>query len=78
MVSSSQCRHKGSLDGEAPWPNFLEYVTLKSPFRQTSVKNTSEYTLLAGATKVYVDGSFIAKATIPLVSPQETFICPLG
>ncbi|TEB35240.1 hypothetical protein FA13DRAFT_1788813 [Coprinellus micaceus] len=44
----------------------------------TSVKNTSEYTLLAGTTKVYVDGSFIAKTTIPLVSPQETFVCPLG
>lgn len=45
---------------------------------KASIKNTSDYTLLAGVTKVYVDGSFIAKATIPLVSPQETFVCPLG
>lgn len=26
----------------------------------------------------YVDGSFISKLDIPLVSPEESFDCPLG
>ncbi|KAJ2925288.1 hypothetical protein H1R20_g11833, partial [Candolleomyces eurysporus] len=43
-----------------------------------NVKNSSEYTLLSGSSNVYVDGSFVAKSNLPLVSPQESFTCPLG
>ncbi|KAF6751361.1 hypothetical protein DFP72DRAFT_1137934 [Ephemerocybe angulata] len=43
------------------------------------IKNTSEFTLLPGASSVYVDGVFIAKSKIQkLVSPQESFTLPLG
>ncbi|TFK22941.1 mucoidy inhibitor A [Coprinopsis marcescibilis] len=42
------------------------------------VKNKSEYALLAGQASVYVDGSFIARTSLPAVSPEETFDCPLG
>ncbi|TFK38963.1 mucoidy inhibitor A [Crucibulum laeve] len=42
------------------------------------VKNESDYTLISGPANVYVDGSFISKTNIPLVTPQETFDCPLG
>ncbi|KAF7340150.1 hypothetical protein MVEN_01933500 [Mycena venus] len=42
------------------------------------ITNESEYTLLAGTASVYVDGSFISRTTVPAVSPQESFDCPLG
>ncbi|KAJ7315018.1 hypothetical protein DFH08DRAFT_820983 [Mycena albidolilacea] len=42
------------------------------------ITNASEYTLLSGTANVYVDGSFIARSTVPSVSPQESFDCPLG
>lgn len=45
---------------------------------QAKIKNASEYTLLPGTSSVYVDGSFISKSEVPLVSPDESFDCPLG
>ncbi|KAJ7100439.1 hypothetical protein C8R44DRAFT_716544 [Mycena epipterygia] len=42
------------------------------------ITNASEYTLLNGTASVYVDGSFISRSTVPAVSPQESFDCPLG
>ncbi|KAK7040202.1 hypothetical protein VNI00_010008 [Paramarasmius palmivorus] len=42
------------------------------------VCNDSEYTLLPGKASVFVDGSFIAKSDVPLVSPLEKFECALG
>ncbi|KAL0946220.1 hypothetical protein HGRIS_012479 [Hohenbuehelia grisea] len=45
---------------------------------KAKVKNASEYTLLSGNASVYVDGSFISKSSVPAVSPQESFECPLG
>ncbi|KAJ7149203.1 hypothetical protein C8R43DRAFT_925110 [Mycena crocata] len=42
------------------------------------ITNASEYTLLHGTASVYVDGSFISRSTVPAVSPQESFDCPLG
>ncbi|TEB24527.1 hypothetical protein FA13DRAFT_1756801 [Coprinellus micaceus] len=44
----------------------------------TRITNSSEYTLLPGSSSVYVDGSFISKSSVPLVSPQESFTCALG
>ncbi|KAG9226905.1 hypothetical protein CCMSSC00406_0003422 [Pleurotus cornucopiae] len=45
---------------------------------KAQVKNVSEYTLVAGPTNVYIDGSFVARSRIPDVSPQESFECSLG
>ncbi|KAF9465728.1 hypothetical protein BDZ94DRAFT_1320028 [Collybia nuda] len=45
---------------------------------KAKIKNASEYTLLQGTASVYVDGSFISRSDVPLVSPQESFDCPLG
>ncbi|KAG6819621.1 hypothetical protein H0H93_010112 [Arthromyces matolae] len=45
---------------------------------KAKVKNASEYTFVPGVGNVYVDGSFISRSDVPLVSPQETFDCPLG
>ncbi|KAJ3526070.1 hypothetical protein NMY22_g10322 [Coprinellus aureogranulatus] len=60
----------------------LSWVTAPSVHTRvhltTFITNTSEYTLLAGTSSVYVDGSFISKSSVPLVSPQESFTCPLG
>jgi uncharacterized protein (TIGR02231 family) len=42
------------------------------------IKNASEYTFLKGQSSIYVDGSFISKSDVPLVSPEESFDCPLG
>ena len=33
---------------------------------------------MRGQSSVYVDGSFISKSDLPLVSPEEIFDCPLG
>ncbi|KAH6907626.1 hypothetical protein BKA70DRAFT_1189603 [Coprinopsis sp. MPI-PUGE-AT-0042] len=65
-----------TLDAEMEWvsiPKREAKVHLKA-----IVKNVSEYTFLAGPASVYVDGSFIARTSLPLVSPDETFDCPLG
>ncbi|KAF4603112.1 hypothetical protein EYR38_003517 [Pleurotus pulmonarius] len=45
---------------------------------KAQVKNTSEYTLVAGPANVYIDGSFVAMRHIPTISPQEIFECSLG
>ncbi|KAI3622101.1 mucoidy inhibitor a [Moniliophthora roreri] len=45
---------------------------------KAKVNNDSEYTLLPGKASVFVDGSFIAKSDVPLVSPLEKFECALG
>ncbi|TFK17639.1 hypothetical protein FA15DRAFT_698379 [Coprinopsis marcescibilis] len=42
------------------------------------IKNSSEFLLLAGPASVYVDGSFISRSSVPAVSPDESFDCPLG
>lgn len=45
---------------------------------QAKIKNASDYTFLKGQSSIYVDGSFISKSDVPLVSPEESFDCPLG
>ncbi|KAJ3505935.1 hypothetical protein NLJ89_g7153 [Agrocybe chaxingu] len=42
------------------------------------IVNASEYTLLPGRTNVYVDGTFTSTMNMFVVSPDETFNCPLG
>ncbi|KAH8828935.1 hypothetical protein DL96DRAFT_1596007 [Flagelloscypha sp. PMI_526] len=67
---------KLKLEATMEWvavPKINSNVYLKA-----KAKNTSEYTLLAGPAKIYVDGSYIATSQLPQVSPQETFDCALG
>jgi len=45
---------------------------------QAKITNASDYTLLPGTASIYVDGSFIAKTQLPIVSPQESFDCSFG
>jgi len=45
---------------------------------KAKIKNASEYTFLRGQSSIYVDGSFISKSEVPLVSPEESFDCSLG
>ncbi|KAF5371239.1 hypothetical protein D9758_004294 [Tetrapyrgos nigripes] len=45
---------------------------------KAKIVNSSEYTLLNGKASVYVDGSFISQIDVPLISPLESFDCPLG
>ncbi|TEB23171.1 hypothetical protein FA13DRAFT_1916968 [Coprinellus micaceus] len=42
------------------------------------ITNDSEFTLLKGVANVFVDGTFVTKSTIPLVSPEEAFTLSLG
>ncbi|KAG5640964.1 hypothetical protein DXG03_006525 [Asterophora parasitica] len=42
------------------------------------IKNASQYTLIRGTASVYVNGSFISRSDVPAVSPEESFVCPLG
>ncbi|KAF5315032.1 hypothetical protein D9619_007476 [Psilocybe cf. subviscida] len=75
-VSHSVTIAKLELAADMSWvsvPKKDSRVHLKA-----NIKNASEYTLLAGSASVYVDGSFISKSDVPLVSPDESFDCPLG
>lgn len=66
----------GDLEARIVWlavPSADAMVHLTS-----NIKNKSDFTFLAGASNIYVDGSFISKSTVPLVGPQETFTCRLG
>ncbi|KZV96559.1 hypothetical protein EXIGLDRAFT_833529 [Exidia glandulosa HHB12029] len=60
----------------------LEWITVpkevSSVFLQCKVKNTSEYPLLPGDASVYLGNSFVAKSSIPHVSPHESFSTSLG
>ncbi|RXW17065.1 hypothetical protein EST38_g8784 [Candolleomyces aberdarensis] len=47
-------------------------------YLSAKIQNVSEYALLEGPANVYVDGSFIARSTIPAVNPEEKFECALG
>ncbi|KAJ2920586.1 hypothetical protein H1R20_g16507, partial [Candolleomyces eurysporus] len=58
----------------------LIYVPKKDAktYLSAKIQNASEYALLEGPANVYVDGSFIARSTIPAVNPEEKFECALG
>ncbi|KAI9346082.1 hypothetical protein DFJ73DRAFT_838265 [Zopfochytrium polystomum] len=60
----------------------LEWVTvpkaLATVFLQCKVKNTSDYPLLPGQSSVFFGNSFVAKSSIPLVAPHESFSVSLG
>jgi hypothetical protein len=66
-----------TVRGRAPPSSFL-CMYLETDLSQAHITNASEYTLLSGTANVYVDGSFIARSTVPPVSSQESFDCPLG
>ncbi|KAF4603111.1 hypothetical protein EYR38_003516 [Pleurotus pulmonarius] len=65
-----------ALDATFSWL-VVPKVDLRAHLK-AEVKNSSEYTLVAGPANVYIDGSFIAKSRIPAASPQESFECSLG
>ncbi|KZO92057.1 hypothetical protein CALVIDRAFT_504801 [Calocera viscosa TUFC12733] len=60
----------------------LEWITVPrlntSAFLQCQVTNSSAYVLLSGPSNVFLDGSFVAKSSIPYASPQDTFPCSVG
>jgi len=60
----------------------LEWVTVpkQSPsvFLKARVKNTSEYTFLSGQASIFMNNNFVAKSSIPAVSPLESFSVSLG
>lgn len=65
-----------NLDASMSWVS-VPKVDTKTHLK-AKVTNASDYTLLAGSASVYVDGSFISRSSLPAVSPQESFDCPLG
>ncbi|KAF9465730.1 hypothetical protein BDZ94DRAFT_1344601 [Collybia nuda] len=56
----------------------MSWITVPKVDPKTHLKNNHEYTLLPGIASIYVDGSFISRTEIPLISPQDTFDQPLG
>ena len=40
--------------------------------------NASRFTLLTGATNVFVDNNFVTKTALPRVTPKESFKCAVG
>ncbi|PPQ67434.1 hypothetical protein CVT26_007228 [Gymnopilus dilepis] len=47
-------------------------------FLEATIINTSDFTLLEGESNIYVDGCFISRVDLSLVSPGETFKAHLG
>ncbi|KAF9525622.1 hypothetical protein CPB83DRAFT_885409 [Crepidotus variabilis] len=64
------------LDADIHWFSIPKVDT--RVYLTARIKNDTEYTFVKGKANVFVDGSFVASSAIPLVSPQETFQCPLG
>ncbi|KAI0788235.1 hypothetical protein C8Q74DRAFT_1195353 [Fomes fomentarius] len=60
----------------------LKYVCVPnkttSAFIEGTVKNTSEYELLAGPVSVFMDDGFITKTSLGLIGVDESFECVLG
>ncbi|KAI3613241.1 mucoidy inhibitor a [Moniliophthora roreri] len=64
------------LDALMAWlsiPKVDNRVHLKA-----NIHNDSDYTLLVGTASIYVDGSYIMKSDLPVISPKERFECSLG
>lgn len=55
-------------------------VPQKTPqaFMLAKVTNSSQYTFLAGETSIFLDNTFVGKASIKDVYPMEEFDCSLG
>ncbi|RPD54842.1 hypothetical protein L226DRAFT_616499 [Lentinus tigrinus ALCF2SS1-7] len=49
-----------------------------SAFIEGTIKNTSEYELLAGPVSVFMDEGFVTKTAFKLISVNESFDCVLG
>ncbi|XP_065185223.1 protein F37C4.5-like [Sycon ciliatum] len=47
-------------------------------FLKANVKNDSPYALLAGPSNIFLEGNFVAKSSLPAISPLEQFECSLG
>ncbi|KAK1223181.1 hypothetical protein PQX77_013948 [Marasmius sp. AFHP31] len=45
---------------------------------KAKVNNDSEFIFIPGDANIYVDGSFVSKSRVPLVSPLQHFDCALG
>ncbi|KAH9933560.1 uncharacterized protein BXZ73DRAFT_46253 [Epithele typhae] len=60
----------------------LRYVCVpkKTPaaFIEATIKNTSEYELLAGPVSVYMDDGFVTKTSLGLIGVNQSFECILG
>ncbi|KAK7037567.1 hypothetical protein VNI00_011059 [Paramarasmius palmivorus] len=56
----------------------LTWITVPKADKKADILNASEYAFVPGNASIYVDGSFISKTTLPLVSPGERFDCALG
>ena len=49
-----------------------------TPFRQCSILNDSNYTLIPGVLSTFLDDKYVSKTTIPEVGTKDTFRCTLG
>ncbi|KAI0794196.1 hypothetical protein C8Q74DRAFT_1247228 [Fomes fomentarius] len=60
----------------------LKYVCVprqaNAAYIEGTIKNTSDYELLAGPVSVFMDNQFVTKTSIGLVSTNESFNCVLG
>ncbi|KAK0202646.1 hypothetical protein DFS33DRAFT_1341884 [Desarmillaria ectypa] len=65
-----------NLDASMSWVSVPKIDT--KTHLKAKITNASDYLLLAGSASIYVDGSFISRSSLPDVSPQESFDCPLG
>lgn len=54
-------------------PKLSPYAYLKA-----KVKNSTDFPLLPGTTKIFLDGNFVSTGTLPLVAPTEEFWTYLG
>ncbi|RDX54090.1 hypothetical protein OH76DRAFT_1415579 [Lentinus brumalis] len=61
---------------------YLRYVCVPrkntSAFIEATIKNTSQYELLPGPVRVFMDDGFVTKTSVNLISVNESFDCVLG
>ncbi len=64
------------LTGELLYKIVPEFA--REAYLLAKIKNSSEFTLLAGETQLYVSGSFVGRGMLAMTQPEETFDLNLG
>ncbi|KAI0750057.1 hypothetical protein C8Q80DRAFT_1165901 [Daedaleopsis nitida] len=80
-VPSDGIAHKVTL-ARLEFSAKLQYVCVPrktaAAFIEATIKNTSEYELLAGPVSVFMDDGFVTKTSLSLIGANESFTCVLG
>ncbi|XP_067951619.1 protein F37C4.5-like isoform X2 [Watersipora subatra] len=80
-IPSDNTEHKVTvalIDLKAAFEHFSAPKMVANAYLKAKLVNVSPYLILSGPCNIFMDNSFIAKSTLPAVSPSEKFECSLG